>query len=179
MVDVDAEDLAEELAMFCARLSGSPAEPPSPTDTYNMPSGPNASWLPLWFSNGFAILEDDRGARRVRDVGIVAHVVARNHRPPRARRRVEDVEEPVLRVVGMEGDAEEPFLARVVAERGHVEERRHLRRRVDVREDLDLPGLLDDEEPVGAVGWVRDLHGRAERQAGKRPHDLQRRELIR
>ncbi len=54
--------LPSRLAGEWALPAGSPAFPPSPRLTYRSPSGPNASWPPLWFENGWST---DSTARRL------------------------------------------------------------------------------------------------------------------
>ena len=47
--------LPSNSALFCARLSGSLAPPPSPIAMYSNLSGPKASQPPLWFGFGWVI----------------------------------------------------------------------------------------------------------------------------
>src|SRR5207249_4562685 len=96
-------------------------------------------------------------ARRVGDVGVGAHLIARDHGVP-GRVRVVDEEEPALLVVGGEGDAQEAALAAAGDLARNVEEgggQEHV-----VLDDADAAGLLDHEHAVRIeprrrhVGWL-------------------------
>ena len=56
--------LPSRVVRSSALRSGSPPEPPSPRPMYSMPSGPNASWPPLWFAIG--LVDREHLAVRVR-----------------------------------------------------------------------------------------------------------------
>ena len=76
------------------------------------------------------------------------------------RRVVEGVEEPARRVVGREGDRQEPGLARDLDLLAQVEERRG--EDLAVADDPHGSGLLDDEESMRVPGRRGDEHGSIE-----------------
>ena len=88
--------------------SGSNAPPPSPRPRYRRPSGPNASWPPLWFSSGWST-NSSSPQRRGIDGAVPAGAELGDARVARAVRPVQ-VQAPVGREVGVEGDAEQPLL---------------------------------------------------------------------
>ena len=90
--------------------------------------------------------------RRIGDVRIRRHVVAANLRVA-ARVDQIDVEKPVAGVSRIEREAEQAALAVGQNLAGHVEERRCQNLSGIKIEDLDQPGFLDDEQPIGIAGW--------------------------
>src|SRR4029077_12774703 len=68
-----------------------------------------------------------------------------------------DVEAPILRVAGVEGDREQPLLAAVLDEVADVEERTV--ERVAVADNPDPARLLDDEQQLVRARRCRDMHG--------------------
>src|SRR4029079_4967637 len=94
---------------------------PSPMPTYKRPSGPNASWPPLWFAYGWATKSSSRrppgaGAPALHSAaapphgGWAAGFVLDDARSP-VRVRVVDVEQMIRPVVRIEGQREETLLA--------------------------------------------------------------------
>jgi hypothetical protein len=100
---------------------------------------------PLWLSQD---RKEDPLAERLSDVGVrhVAPELRDPDVPVSGGRVVEGVEEPARRVVGSEGDGEEPGLARERDLRAQVEERSL--EQLTAPDHADAAGLLDDEQAV-------------------------------
>ena len=86
------------------------------------------------------------------------------------RRVVEGVEEPARRVVGREGDRQEPGLARDLDLLAQVEERRG--EDLAVADDPHGSGLLDDEESMRVPGRRGDEHGSVEGSDTRRGDEI-------
>ena len=74
--------------------------------------------------------------------------------------RVVDEEPPVLLVIGMERDREQPALPAELHQAADVQEGLGLD--APVRDQLDATGLLDDVETSPLAGGVCDVHGSGE-----------------
>ena len=117
-------------------------------------------------------------ARRIGDVGIAGDLIAADLGVARRIDQV-DVEKAVLRVVGIEGEAQEAALAGGVDLHRQIEERCRLdledagllARDVD---DLDEPGLLDHEDAGRIVGGGGDEQRLAQARRDPRRGDAAR-----
>src|SRR5262245_35999634 len=108
------------------------------------------------------VVDLEQDARRARHGPRPARAIARDD--VLGARRVGDVEEPVLRVAGVEGEAEETALTAEVNEAPDVEEHRP-----PARGDADdPPALLDDVDRTRISGRIRHQDRRLERASEER-----------
>ena len=128
---------------------GSSAEPPSPSPMYNRPSGPNATFPPLWLANGWSTFSTSRAGCGVEHAGGRVDRVLGDDGVARPV-RVVDVREIVGR---MEGEPEQALLAAAARSRSETSSTTSL----DSSSTASTcPVCCDDEQPVVAAAG-RDL----------------------
>ena len=166
-VHVDAEDLPQqhpEVLRPELRVAAGAAVAQAHVEK---PVGAELELTSVVVGVGVGDLQQNRGARGVGHVRVRRDLVAR-HRVVPVDRRVVDVEVTVVRVVGMEREAEQPLLAalrriglaRVRQEAYDVQEGRGERPRPAADQDLSL--LLHDEEAVRPVAGIHDADGKGQ-----------------
>ena len=153
-VDVDAQDLAEQGAQILAILAV-PAASVTQPDVEVSILRPKEEQPTIVVRRRLVDKHDRLGARRVSAIRIRGrHLVSRDDGIAIAI-GVVDEKIAIVRVVGMEGDAEQPALPATADEFGDVQE--WLGHDLTIANDADPSRLLDDEEAAAAVTRVNDL----------------------
>jgi hypothetical protein len=110
---------------------------------------------------GLGVAHEQHLAGGARVGHILAPAVVLDHALVAVLVGVVDVEQPALRVVGRERHRQQPLLAARRDQLADVQER--LAQRLAAADHLDLPGLLDNEEPARVAGRRGDVDRRVER----------------
>jgi hypothetical protein len=117
------------------------------------------------------------GDVRIRSAGLVANQLRTDRcgiLAVLASRDVVQVEAPVRRVVGIEGEPEQASLTPEAQQGPDVEEERRGRDVVAILEDVDLSALLHEKEPVAAIGWGLESDREGEPEGWKGPLERDR-----
>src|SRR5215216_1694888 len=155
LVDVDAQDLAEQGPQILAILAV-PATPVTQPDVEISILRPKEEQTTVVVRRRLVDEQDGFGARRVSAVRICARHPVSGDDGAAVAIGVVDENVSIVRVVGMEGDAEQPALPATADEVGDVQER--LGHEPTIANDADAPRLLDDKEAAAAISRIDDLN---------------------
>src|SRR5215203_5977394 len=152
LVDVDAQDLAEQGAQILAI----PATPVTQPDVEISILRPKEEQTTVVVRRWLVDEQDGFGARRVSAVRIRARHPVSGDDGAAVAIGVVDENVAIVRVVGMEGYAEQPALPATADEVGDVQERPG--HDPTIANDVDPSRLLDDEEAAAAITWIDHLN---------------------
>src|SRR5215212_529826 len=154
-IDVDAQDLAEQGAQILAILAV-PATPVTQPDVEISILRPIEEQTTVVVSRRLVDEQDGFGTRRVSAVPIRARHPVSGDDGAAVAIGVVDENVAIVRVVGMEGDAEQPAFPATADEVGDVQER--LGHDPTIANDVDPSRLLDDEKAAAAITWIDHLN---------------------
>ena len=153
VVHVETQDVAEQIADVLSAVKGVAAAAAVAERSVEIAVGSETEPARLVVARARLRDGDDRrGARGVRDVRIRRYVIAADLGVAAGIDQI-DVEKPVAGVVRIECEAEQPALPIRQDLARYVEERGCQNLSAIEVENLDQPGLLDNEQPTGIIGW--------------------------